>query len=48
MKPLTELRRFEKIDSEIIQKQSQIKMIKKIAKKRYMSLEERQKIIDDL
>ena len=42
-----ELLKFQKNRHRIIQKQLQMNMIKK-SKERYISLEERQKIIDDL
>ena len=48
IKSLIKLREVQKIQSNIIQKELQMSMIKKYIKKRYVSLEERQEIIDEL
>ena len=46
---LKELQNFQKIHNKMIQKQLQMRIIKKYLKKDiYISLEERQKIIDNL
>ena len=48
IKSLIKLREVQKIQSNIIQKELQMSMIKKYIKKRYVSLEERQEVIDEL
>ena len=48
IKSLIKLREVQKIQRNIIQKELQMSMIKKYIKKRYVSLEERQEIIDEL